>query len=146
MNRHIKYINQKGSKIKCCYRCGVELTEENQYLSHQEHYFNICRKCCRKKDKEYARKSIITSNDGKVFRGVKKTVRPDNCELCGRNFDENLLANYHHWEDDFPQLGIWLCAVCHHFAEVYDKDFSEKYISLKMRLMMKFINKYNLVV
>lgn len=138
-----KHINQKDNKIKYCRECGVILTEDNWAIGRQENSSYICKNCESTSGKQRARKSIVGSKNGKVLRGVKKTIRPNNCELCGRDCDEEEeRLNYHHWDDNFLQMGIWLCGKCHNFAEMFDKDYPNKYMDLKTKLMLKFIDKH----
>ena len=61
-----------------------------------------------------------------------KRDRPtDNmCEICGAIN----CKDYHHWDNDALGKGLWLCRICHAFAERFDtygKAFIEKYLSLK---------------
>ncbi len=73
---------------------------------------------------KYHRQNVL------VVRGkatvVRKRPRPvDTCELCGDSFDR---LNYHHWDDDAPHLGIWVCFMCHQLVEAVDKGFVEGYL------------------
>ena len=56
--------------------------------------------------------------DGK-WRGLSKRLYPGHCELCGKSVNSYL--HYHHWDDNEPSIGMWLCAQCHRYAEGFDK-------------------------
>jgi len=81
--------------------------------------------------RNYKRQNILVI-DGKVVR-VNKRPRPDNCEVCGRIVKR---LDYHHWDDDKPEFGIWLCQSCHKMAEGIDKDLHGKYIFLKESILL----------
>lgn len=77
--------------------------------------------------KEYARKNLLFIN-GKQIR-VNKRTRPNNiCEICGRTVKR---LDYHHWNDDKPEYGIWLCLTCHAMVECIDKGLGNKYTELR---------------
>lgn len=85
------------------------------------------------KNAEYKRKyGIGTYVDGKFVLLIArhKRPKPDECELCGR---ERRLS-YHHWEDDNPSWGLWLCHTCHRFAESVDQGTVNKYLQLKAQV------------
>ncbi len=51
------------------------------------------------------------------------------CELCG---ESGRLLGYHHWDDNNPKLGLWLCPHCHILAGKTEKGItSDKYLKLK---------------
>ena len=77
--------------------------------------------------KEYGRRYVLFINGERTF--VRKRPRPnDICELCGK---ESLKLEYHHWDDDNPELGIWVCYRCHRTVEGADKGLVQKYFELK---------------
>ncbi len=85
----------------------------------------------------YARKNKLTLHrDGKrVVVQVRKRWRPEWCELC-KEWSNRL--DYHHWDDENPSLGLWLCTRCHRFAEAMDRQDREllmdRYLFLKSRV------------
>lgn len=131
-------IIQKDNKIKYCNQCKVELTEKNWFRSFQDMAQYMCKDCSITRTREYGRKHIISNGNCRIF-GINKKEYVNNCELCGISFD-NIKSAYHHWDDNFPQLGIWVCNWCHKFVEQYDKEYGKKYIQIKIKLAMKLIN------
>uniref|UniRef100_A0A6M3IEF0 Uncharacterized protein n=1 Tax=viral metagenome TaxID=1070528 RepID=A0A6M3IEF0_9ZZZZ len=76
------------------------------------------RKCNRK---TYIRlHQLVTTQDGKIIYiyNITKRAYPEDeaCELCGRL---KKLA-YHHWNDEYPEIGIWVCQKCHWICEGLD--------------------------
>ena len=65
---------------------------------------------------------------GKVIRVIKRPY-PDNslCELCKKQ----RTLGYHHWDDDHPERGMWVCISCHHKAEGLERGWSVSYLALK---------------
>ena len=127
---------QKNNLVKYCRECGVELTDENWAKARKKVGHYICKKCLNKNVKEYHRQTIISSTNGKFYR-VNKRFRPNKCEIC--NKEKNRL-DYHHWDNDFPALGLWLCTRCHRSAEGFVHGFSiEKYLELKIKITKQFM-------
>ena len=59
------------------------------------------------------------------------------CEVCGRKFeDKKGQFAYHHWDDEIPEVGLYLCCTCHAMAEGIDKGLSEVYVRLKAVVML----------
>ncbi len=79
--------------------------------------------------------ATVTVVDGKktIVRNLSKRPRPDRCELCG----DRPAKSYHHWDEDDPSVGLWLCFRCHMAAEVMDDfptlDFTRVYFGLKRK-------------
>ena len=60
---------------------------------------------------------------------VKKRPYPEACEMDGR---ENIQLQWHHWDNEHPEYGLWLCGRCHKFAEGLEKGLTvAKYKELK---------------
>lgn len=77
--------------------------------------------------KEYRRQNFLNVK-GKSVK-VNKRPRPDDvCEVCNKEVEK---LDYHHWDDDHPEQGIWVCLSCHRVVEGTDKGISFKYIRLK---------------
>ncbi len=63
------------------------------------------------------------------------------CELCGV---AGVKLDYHHWDDDNPSKGLWLCTRHHRFAEVVDKSAQvlvDEYIRLREGVEEEFRQK-----
>ena len=68
------------------------------------------------------------------WKGLNKRTYTGYCELCNNQFDR---LDYHHWNDNTPSCGLWLCSGCHRLAEAIDKnvlDVVDAYLGLKSRV------------
>lgn len=85
------------------------------------------------RQKEYMRIHVLGTT-GKYYTGLNKRPYPQyiRCELCG-NISKKL--DYHHWDDNNPNLGIWVCYKCHSVCEAIEHQqftsISEKYKEMK---------------
>ena len=59
---------------------------------------------------------------------IKKRPYPEYCELCEM---KKKRYDWHHWNNEHIEWGLWLCKTCHKFAEVLEQGLLEKYLSLK---------------
>lgn len=57
------------------------------------------------------------------WKGLSKRSYTGRCELCGTLVDSYL--PYHHWDDNEPSIGMWLCSQCHKYAEGFDKAMTD---------------------
>lgn len=124
-------IDQLGGEK--CQSCGtirdslilVHLDEnrDNDELSNLR---LLCLNCAIKR---HHRKYIINTSNGRLVVPEKRRF-PSNgaCELCGR---KKKRLNYHHWDDNCPAKGLWLCSWCHQAAEVLDSGLDRRYFALK---------------
>jgi hypothetical protein len=119
-------------KIPKCYVCSVLLTTENWYYSNKPKRNFICKKCAKKKVKEYRRKSLIQTG-GKIIHVPNKRTYPKDCrcEICDKTCKRVV---YHHWDDRNPSNGIWVCSACHSFVERFEAGFLKKYLELKEKI------------
>ena len=73
-------------------------------------------------------------NDRRTWLGLSKRPYTNGiCELCQGKVDR---MHYHHWDDENPSLGLWLCPDCHRHAEGFDwaldrPDVLTRYADLK---------------
>jgi len=80
--------------------------------------------------------SVHHSRMMRYLSGVKlpngETKRPflGFCEICGCNLVNKQKA-YHHWDDELPMVGIWVCYLCHKTAEGVEGGKVQKYLELK---------------
>jgi len=72
-----------------------------------------------------------TINGKSKWFHVRKRPYPDSCELCGK---KKKRYDWHHWDDEHLELGLWLCISCHKFAEGVEQDLLERYLNLKQIL------------
>jgi len=86
------------------------------------------------RQKTWKRHNRLTTTINGVHRAFKvlKRSRPKYCELC-KEITSKLY--WHHWDDNYLGIGLWLCWSCHHFAEGVDKGLSlDLYLGLKKEL------------
>ena len=87
-------------------------------------------------------RSIYARNNSMSINGKVQTVRKrqfyDICEICKSTISGKHKLNWHHWNDEYPEIGLWLCHICHkkaevleHFVEMPD-SFKELYTKLKI--------------
>jgi hypothetical protein len=80
----------------------------------------------------YRAHNLTTSIGGKLVRigGLQKRPHPGYCELCSKT---QKMFLYHHWDDDNPSLGLWVCHRCHNVIEVVDMEGSEEFIAIRSK-------------
>jgi len=105
---------------------------------NQEQHRIYCRKYYEEHKEErrnYYRRTHLSSGNNKCFSGLNKRPYPEDncCEVCDKFFPKNL--KYHHWDDNNPSIGIWVCGQCHNFVELVDKNLVEKYLKLKNEIL-----------
>lgn len=84
------------------------------------------------KTRKYRRNHLVILKNGRQIYIKNKRIRNNNCcELCGQ-IPKRLF--YHHWDDEHPEWGMWLCTYCHHFAERVDHNNLGKYLQLKAEI------------
>jgi predicted transcriptional regulator len=87
---------------------------------------------------EHRQNHISTRINGERVRLIaKKRPMPDNCELCHKKETlehEKARLVWHHWNDEHPELGMWICLQCHSFAGRVDDGWVEVYLKLKESL------------
>ena len=127
-------------------------------------YNRLWRKNNRDKVLEYKRKyrqghkkslrktRLSTTINGKpvVLTGLNKREYLGYCEMCGKSSEytdeykgKGFRLNYHHWDDNNPSKGIWVCALCHYFVEALERRLSpQRYYDLK-KMVEKHYNKIN---
>ena len=76
------------------------------------------------------RQHSLSTTNGRVW-GLRKRERPNNCELCDRQTQS---LDYHHWDDNNFNNGLWFCNWCHGFADRYDKGLLGKYLTLRKQV------------
>lgn len=100
---------------------GVNLQKQRSYLNKQA-YMRDC-----------VQSRIGTTVNGKqVFLSAPhKRPKPEKCELCEGTTKK---MGYHHWDDEHPSHGMWLCYHCHMTVERWakgDEQIIAKYLILK---------------
>lgn len=70
-----------------------------------------------------ARQTRLSTKNGRVYQHLHKRPYPDYCEWCGLTkpmVTSPRHLEYHHWDDNRPSIGLWLCHSCHRVAEFVD--------------------------
>lgn len=148
---HLKKLME--TRDRKCINCGVQLVPtKNWSLSHCRSHNYICDSCYAPLQKAYATKSRIKRRDhilqthlrsnGKKWNHVEKRPYSKTCELCGRGPSYKTHA-YHHWNDEAPEKGIWICSSCHMLVNMYDRmqkfpEMISKYLALRERIENEF--------
>lgn len=107
--------------------------QHRYYLKHREE--TIERSRLRRLKPENIAKSRISNlfSKGKYYTGLNKRPYTGYCELCGKKQDKRLC--YHHWDDNKPDMGIWMCNPCHWFVEGIERGLQlRKYLDLKEKI------------
>ena len=105
------------------------LTNQQRWKLRHPDYMKEYRRVHKEEHKMYVRNHYVHTN-GKAIR-IKKRPWTGICELC------NLKApklSWHHWDDEHPEFGIWLCRCCHIAVEFYEMGRIRKYIEFKEKI------------
>jgi hypothetical protein len=82
--------------------------------------------------KEWYRNNVLGMGNGKSII-VRKRHFVGICELCGKSIESR--PQWHHWDDNHPEQGIWVHYRCHRVCEAVEFDLDgvlmEKYKCLK---------------
>jgi hypothetical protein len=85
----------------------------------------------RKWQRDYIRQHTVKTKKGWIY-GVNKRPYSNHCEICGI---EKKKLDYHHWNDNNVELGIWVCIWCHRIVEAVESgkifEIIKKYEQLK---------------
>ena len=77
------------------------------------------------------RNNIHTTINGiSVNIKAKKRLRPEVCELCNKN---SIHLCWHHWNNEYPEHGVWVCIPCHQGAEFLETKKAIRYVELKRK-------------
>lgn len=72
---------------------------------------------------------------GRVLTGLHKRPHTLICEICGHLFK---MTGYHHWDDNNPSKGVWICNPCHKIVEMVDAgeimSRIRRYVLLKLEI------------
>jgi len=124
-----------------CKDCGVVLSNDNAYKNWEKNKSFLCKECSRIRSRNRNRKHHLNSGEG-VFTLKKKIPEHPGtniCMLCNREQKRRTGLAFHHWYIDKTEkiaYGLWLCCVCHMFAERRDHGFTDKYDKLKEKYLI----------
>jgi len=102
MTRH-KYYLEHREEIKAKSKAYMAEHPEIYRKQSRNYYY-----AHREERLAYA-KMLIKHNGKVILKNVNKPPKPILCTLCGR---KSYLV-YHHWQDDTPEIGLWICNACH---------------------------------
>lgn len=140
-----KTRNKSNIPIKICRICEIPLTEENCIKYNLENNRYWCDSCRKEWDKNY-RKTEKRKEYNRNYRrhhhlnikghskfGINKRKYPEDnlCEICKKSSKR---MDYHHWNDDHPEWGIWCCHRCHFMMEGMDKGNGERYKEIRNKI------------
>lgn len=96
----------------------------------------------RDRQRKLGGKVLPSGEDKRPFLGF--------CELCGRTYeDDRHKFHYHHWIEEEPTIGIWVCVKCHWMVEAVDTGLLQKYNELKLKIeeecAMKMLERFGLM-
>ena len=143
--------NEKGQFVKTGFNESLykkEYHQKNKEMLNKkssEYYYKNREKLI-KQQCEYSKRPDIVSRRRQcslmtkegTLRGLNKRTYTGNCEICGY---EKKRMSYHHWNDDKPSMGIWVCQACHWFVGGIDKGLLvDKYIQLKQNVEKEYAN------
>ncbi len=101
--------------------------QRQYYLTHRNQKIESAKRRYQKHRDEILikrRQTVIRYNDHtKNIRNVKKPPYPEDglCPYCR----SNKRIQYHHWSDNNPNQGIWLCASCHVLLGIFLRHRSQ---------------------
>ncbi len=109
----------------------ISQRRHEQYLKNRDKIIAISRAYSKTPARVAKRRqtSLMTKNG--TIKGLNKAPYPDDgCEMC-KKIDQRLA--YHHWNDNNPSMGMWLCGQCHWFVEGIEKGLQlQRYLDLKL--------------
>jgi hypothetical protein len=125
-----KEYDQKRYQI---HKEEVRLKQKEYYRTHKDQYRQYQRQNPlsheqKEVHRNYVRENFLCLNGNNHVR-VKKRPFTIRCELCGK--EQEFHKAYHHWNDEKPELGIWICLSCHNIAEGVEANLHTKYLNLK---------------
>ena len=129
-----------------CHKMHLWATGESRYCQECKSVYD---EIARVKHADYQRKYAQIHYVGTVINGKHtmlptpyKRPKPEGCEICKRI--ETRLS-YHHWDDDNPSVGLWLCHKHHMLAEALDDDTQAwlTYANLKKVAILDVLSAFN---
>lgn len=118
------YYEHKDEKIAYNKKWAKEnLEKRREYVKRWE-----------KKNPKYSFKNRLMIN-GKMVT-VRKRPYEGYCEMCGKEVETKAI-NWHHWDDERPEYGLWLDFFCHGAAEAHEQNGIKvpKYEEMKQMIM-----------
>lgn len=87
--------------------------------------------------RDYYRNHVLASPKlPKRVYGLHKRPYFGHCEICGKSQTH---PGYHHWNNENPSLGVWVCMKCHWIVESLDNPEFQRlakiYLNMKEHLL-----------
>jgi len=115
-NYYLKHREEFIARAKAYREANREKQNEHARLYYHRHkeerlaYYYAHRKERLAYAKAHPRVNRVIKHHGiSILRNVNKPPKPMLCTLCGRKS----YLTYHHWQDDKPEIGLWICNPCH---------------------------------
>ena len=130
--RRKRYLRNKKSIL-----AGIrkyQLAHKEQLQAYMKSWYRANTEKMRIQSREYNRKfKVYLKTTGKAIRVNNKRQRPigSQCELC-RRIPNRLI--YHHWTDEHPEWGMYICGYCHLFVERIEQGEQQSYWKLKTQI------------
>jgi len=127
-----EYYQKHKERIREYYKKNKERLKEYWKLYYQKNKEKLLNHA-----REHRRVHALHTTN-KIFRNINKRPYPKdgNCEICGKYQLKGLA--YHHWNDNYPELGMWLCFFCHQIVEGVEKKSLKTILKLlKTYLILK---------
>ena len=129
---------------KKCLECSTEFTIISKSHNNQRYCSDLCERKARGKrrshsqyQRDWQRNNRLTLN-GRGGKRIpcKKRIFQGVCELCGKPIIPPSHPMWHHWDDEHPEIGIWVDWNCHRLCEAVEHDpmseLMNKYKRFKM--------------
>ena len=100
----IEYRNRNRDKFREYWR-----EWRRKHKNKSKEYYQKNKEMINEKCKLYQRRTYLKVNGIRIR--VKKREFKGYCELCNYKIEHN--PHWNHWNDNKPELGIWVCWHCH---------------------------------
>lgn len=135
---HILHPTRRPYIITNCEVCGKLFLGKRINSRHcspfcmNKHY----RDAHKEQFRNYCRHHILWLKDG-TFKIINKRPWTGICELCGKPY---FRMDWHHWDDNHPEWGLWLCIPCHRLVELFESHYKTELIEKYKKLKEMMIN------
>ena len=113
------------------YAALYRMEHREELRTYAREYYRANNEKLKKRQNKRWRERCVQLKMGSTISIDNKPLYPtdERCKLCARKLKVRLI--YHHWDDEHPEQGMWICYTCHHFAEGMDAGMEMKYKRLK---------------
>jgi len=103
------------------------MREEREEYNRQ--YYEKYNERLKEQQASYRKEYVVYSHEvrGQRILIENKPLQVEMCQICGKLES----SSYHHWDDEHPERGLWLCAHCHRMSDRIELGYDERYIRLK---------------